>query len=247
MLFTIHIRKGQSAWYNKVTFSQSAATYAGTSCFDNTVEYYDWNKLWGKARCGYNHPHQEDSDRFVWRRLQDLHEPAPNCGGLTNCTGIQLATYSYDAGVTPFPDENWDLSKTFATVLQPDVPYILGMESYVDGSVVHTLHSGDWTLLETKTNYHSNLCENNFEQGTVLGLYFGGTCTAPQDVTVTYEALSGPVEPSTNGPTKSPMKAPTPSKAPTEIPVPSVSFSYCCGFAQFVRCLCMIQCLYHDV
>ena len=205
---------GQSEWYVKVTFGQSAATYSGGSCFANTVEYYDWNKLWGKARCGYSHGHQQDSDRFVWRRLQDFHTPA-NCGGLANCTGIQIATYSYDSGTTPYPNENWDLSKTFSTILQTDVAYILGMKSFDDGSVVHSLFSSDWTLLEFKTNYHSNLC-TNYEQGSVLGLYFGGTCTAPEDISVTYEAVTGPPAPSTAAPTDAP---PAPSTAaPTDAP-----------------------------
>ena len=36
---------GQQAWYVKVTFPESAATYSGGSCFADTVEYYDWNKV----------------------------------------------------------------------------------------------------------------------------------------------------------------------------------------------------------
>ncbi len=197
---------GQFSWQVKVTFSQSAATYSGGSCFANTVEYYDWNKLWGKGRCGYTHNHQLDSDRFVWRRLQNLHTSAPNCGGnVANCSGIQLGTYSYDNGVTPYPNENWALSKTFSTILQPDVAYILRMDSYSNGTVVHSIISSlDETLLESKTNVHSNLCVN-YEQGAVLGLYFGGTCAAPQDITVKYETVSGP----TNAPSVSPTRLPS--------------------------------------
>lgn len=202
----------------KATFSQSAASYRGGSCFSNTVEYYDWNKLWGKARCGYSHNHQQDSDRFVWRRLQDYHSPA-NCGGLANCTGIQIGTYSYDDGTTPYPNENWALSKTFTTILQPDVAFILGMESFADGTVLHSLYTEDWALLESKTNAHSNLC-TNYEQGSVLGLYFGGTCTAPDDITVTYEAMAEGPPDGTTGPSTSPTGSPSrlPTMAPTGSP-----------------------------
>ncbi len=212
-LHTIPTPAGQFSWSVKVTFDQSAASYNGGSCFANTVEYYDWNKLWGKARCGYAHSHQQDSDRFVWRRLQNFHNPA-NCGNIPNCSGIQLATYSYDAGRTPYPDENWDLSKTFNTILQPDVAYILGMESFSNGTVLHSLRSADGTSLDSKTNIHSNLC-SNYEQGSVLGLYFGGTCAAPQDITVKYVAVAGPTSGPSQGPTRSPASTGTPTAPPT--------------------------------
>jgi len=162
----------------------------------------------------------------VWRRLQNLHT-APNCGGLANCTGIQLGTYSYDAGTKPYPEENWRLSRVFSTILQPGIPYILGMESFANGDVVHSIYSSDWTLLETKTNQHSNLCPNYLE-GSVLGLYFGGSCTAPVDISVLYETAEVPPEPTTSSPSKSPTTAPTkapspptdqPSKSPTKTPV----------------------------
>jgi len=181
----------ESKWFTKVTFPDAAADYEGGSCFNNdSVEYYDWNKLIGKARC--NGSHQNDSDRFVWRRLQDIHS-APNCGDNTpDCRGIQLATYSYDGGTKPFPNENWELSRTFSTILEPEKPYIIGMESFSDGQVVHFLYTENWELLETQTNQHSNLCPSDYEVGSVLGLYFGGTCTAPQDITVTYEAVEEP-------------------------------------------------------
>lgn len=142
----------------------------------------------------------------MWRRLQNLHS-APNCGGVANCFGIQIGTYSYDFGVTPYPNENWALSKTFSTILQPDVTYVLGMESFANGEVLHSLYANDWTLLEAKTNVHSNLCAN-YEQGSVLGLYFGGTCVAPEDITVLYEAVEGPPGPTSN-PTSAPTTSPT--------------------------------------
>ena len=204
---------GQFTWSVKVTFDQAAVTYNGGTCFDaNTVDYYDWNKLWGKARCGGLH--QQDSDRFVWRRLQNYHTPA-NCGGMANCSGIQLATYSYDNGSVPYTNENWDLSKTFSTILQPSVAYILGMESFINGSVVHTLSSSNGTLLESKTNVHSNLCTTNYQQGTVLGLYFGGTCTAPQAISVKYETIATTTVNPTQGPTRSPANTVSSTALPT--------------------------------
>jgi hypothetical protein len=204
---------GQFTWSVKVTFDQAAVSYNGGSCFDaNTVDYYDWNKLWGKARCGGLH--QQDSDRFVWRRLQNYHTPA-NCGGMANCSGIQLATYSYDNGSVPYTNENWDLSKTFSTILQPSIAYILGMESFINGSVVHTLSSSNGALLESKTNKHSNLCTSNYQQGTVLGLYFGGTCTAPQAISVKYETIATTTVNPTQGLTRSPANTVSSTASPT--------------------------------
>jgi hypothetical protein len=60
------------SWNVTVSLSPSTATY---DC-SNTTDYmctdpawvYDYNKLWGKSRCGYAHGHHQDSDRFVWRR-----------------------------------------------------------------------------------------------------------------------------------------------------------------------------------
>jgi hypothetical protein len=36
---------GEQSWSVKVTFSDSAASYSGGSCFADTVEFYDWNKV----------------------------------------------------------------------------------------------------------------------------------------------------------------------------------------------------------
>ena len=101
------------------------------------------------------------------------------------------------------------------------------MESFPDGSVVHSLYSSNWTLLETKTNQHSNLCAN-YQEGSVNGLYFGGNCVAPVDIPVLYETAEVPPEPTTSSPSKSPSIAPSkpptpptnqPSKSPTKSPV----------------------------
>ena len=65
----------EKLWNVTVSLSPSMATY---NC-SNTTSYecsdptwmYDWNKLWGKARCGYMHDHHQASDRFVWRRYDN--------------------------------------------------------------------------------------------------------------------------------------------------------------------------------
>lgn len=36
---------GQPSWHVKVTFSESAVSYSGGSCFADTLQYYDWNKV----------------------------------------------------------------------------------------------------------------------------------------------------------------------------------------------------------
>lgn len=67
----------------QIRFEASAAVYA-CNC---TAEPYpgcmsSWNKLWGSSRCGFSHPHHEDSDRFVWRRRTP------------NASDIAIAAYS---------------------------------------------------------------------------------------------------------------------------------------------------------
>ena len=84
-------QNGDAHWNVSVTFSAAAAEYANGTCFEaNKNDYLDWNKLWGKARCGFATHHHADSDRFVWRRLQAFTD-TPNCGGRVDCRGIQIA------------------------------------------------------------------------------------------------------------------------------------------------------------
>lgn len=35
-------------------------------------------------------------------------------------------------------------------------------------------------------NFSSQLCLDDYYEGTVQGLYFGGTCAAPEEVVCTY-------------------------------------------------------------
>jgi hypothetical protein len=67
----------ETLWNVTVLLASTLATYdcSNTSsyvCLDPSW-IYDWNKLWGKGRCGYFHDHHEDSDRFVWRRYLNKH------------------------------------------------------------------------------------------------------------------------------------------------------------------------------
>lgn len=62
----------EKLWNVTISLSASTATYdcSNTStymCLDPSW-VYDYNKLWGKSRCGYADGHHQDSDRFVWRR-----------------------------------------------------------------------------------------------------------------------------------------------------------------------------------
>ena len=62
----------EKLWNVTVSLSASTATYDCTNTTDYYCEdpswVYDYNKLWGKSRCGYANGHHQDSDRFVWRR-----------------------------------------------------------------------------------------------------------------------------------------------------------------------------------
>ena len=119
---------------------------------------------------------------------------------LTHCTlrthaRTHCSTYSYDNGVKPYSGDNWRLLRHFSTILLPGVLYTLGMKSFPDGRVVHSLFASSGALLEEQTNQHEHLCAD-YQQGQVNGLYFGGTCTAPLDVSVTYTDATS----STNNP-----------------------------------------------
>ena len=52
-----------------VTFRPNASAYKCTGCPAEPAGCQsNWNKLWGKGRCGYFTLHHIDSDRFAWRR-----------------------------------------------------------------------------------------------------------------------------------------------------------------------------------
>lgn len=169
-----------------IQLSNSAATYDCTNTTDYSCEdasyMYDWNKLWGKARCGYTHDHHKDSDRFVFRKCSD-----PSCKAYVDGTKrIQLAAYSYDNGVAPYTGENPNLLKPFTTTILPEVKYVLQLIMDDSGQSIFNLKDENSQLLETQIVQHSQLCLDDYYQGTVQGLYFGGTCAAPEQVVCTY-------------------------------------------------------------
>lgn len=179
-------RNADTDWSVLVSLSKTAATYDCTntstySCED-PVYMYDWNKLWGKARCGYYHDHHDDSDRFVFRKCSDSSCAAYQEGKAL----IQIGAYSYDAGREPYLHS--DLLKEFKTLVEPDVFYKYQLVIDASGMSTYILKSADDVELERQVIQHTVLCEDNYFEGTVNGLYFGGTCSAPVEVIATYQS-----------------------------------------------------------
>ncbi len=60
-------QNGEKSFSVKAMLPMEAAIYDCTNTSNYSCEdpawFYDWNKLWGKARCGYLHDHHQDSDR----------------------------------------------------------------------------------------------------------------------------------------------------------------------------------------
>jgi hypothetical protein len=170
----------------KVSLFETAATYdckntTNYSCED-PVYMYDWNKLWGKARCGYSHDHHDDSDRFVFRKCSDN-----TCKAYVEGENrIQIAAYSYDYSVPPYTGENPELLKEFMTTILPNVYYIYELVMDETGLSTFILRDETGLELEKQTVQHKNLCVENYYEGTVNGLYFGGTCRAPIDILAVY-------------------------------------------------------------
>lgn len=102
---------------------------------------------------------------------------------------IQLAAYSYDNGVAPYTGENPDLLRVFKTLVVPEVEFRLRMVMAVDGQTMFSLIDPiTGTVMEQQIVQHKQTCPDNYFEGTVNGLYFGGTCVAPEDVWVTYSS-----------------------------------------------------------
>ena len=168
-----------------VSFSDSCGSYNCSGSCEDPVWYGDFNKLWGKARCGYTNSHHQDSDRFAWRRCT-----AETCSDYSEADGprIQPAAYSYDAGTAPYTGENPELLKIIEQLLHPNVDYRLDLEMDASGLSTFTVSSADGVEMESVSVQHSNTCSEDFNEGTLQGLYFGGTCTAPVDVTVQFSS-----------------------------------------------------------
>ena len=100
-------------------------------------------------------------------------------------TSRLLPIRSYDNGTKPYPD-NPTLLKRFATLLQPNVRYTLRMQFLANATNFLLLDgSPQPKLLEQQTVHHAHQCKQ-FNEGYRLGLYFGGGCPAPSEVTVCY-------------------------------------------------------------
>ena len=56
-------RNSELSWSVTVSLASELATYDCTTSCDDTAWYADWNKLWGKTRCGYATGVHEESDR----------------------------------------------------------------------------------------------------------------------------------------------------------------------------------------
>jgi hypothetical protein len=95
-----------------------------------------------------------------------------------------VSVVSYDYGREPFATPG--LLKEFTTLLSPEVPYILELSMDATGLSTFSLLDSSGQLLEVQTVQHDNLCPDNYNEGFLQGLYFGGTCRAPVDVTVQY-------------------------------------------------------------
>lgn len=187
-IFDYSGENGEKSVQVMVSFSESCGLYNCSANCEDTAWYADFNKLWGKARCGYAHDHHKDSDRFAWRRCTS--HTCPDYNDDTDGSAIQIAAYSYDAGIAPYTGENPDLLKVFNTILVPNTNYLLGLDMDASGLSVFSLRTSDGIALEQQSVQHSEVCVDNYYKGVVQGLYFGGTCRAPIDVTVQYTSSS---------------------------------------------------------
>lgn len=181
-------QNSETDWSVTVSMSDSCALYNSSSTCDDPAWYGDWNKLWGKTRCGYAHDNHKDSDRFVWRRCSD-----PTCALFVDDgkPRIALAAYSYDAGVAPYTTEGnaLGLLQPFTFTLLPNTQYILNMQMDESGKTIFSILDAETNVvIDSVSVQHLTTCPNDFFKGTVNGLYFGGDCTAPVEVVVTYSS-----------------------------------------------------------
>jgi hypothetical protein len=99
---------------------------------------------------------------------------------------MELAAYSYDGGVPPYTGENPNLLKPFITTIEPEVNYKLELLLDETGLSTFILKTEGNVEIERQYVQHSVTCVDNYFEGTVDGLYFGGTCTAPTNIVVNY-------------------------------------------------------------
>jgi hypothetical protein len=113
----------------------------------------------------------------------------PSCDAYVEGTKrVQLAAYSYDNGTTPMENPS-AFMKEFATTIETETDYMLIMSMDDKGLTTFTLADADGTPLESQFVQHTVTCPDNYFEGTVQGLYFGGTCRAPEDVAVVFSSV----------------------------------------------------------
>jgi hypothetical protein len=179
---------GEKTMKNVITLSHSCTAYDNSQAGCSSSWQLDWNKLWGKTRCGYAESNHQNSDRFVWRRCSDA-----SCDAYDGTAKIQLAAYSYDDGTKPYPD-NPDLLKVFHTLVSAEVPYEYALRMDDSGASTFQLADQTGALLETIVVNHKTRCVDNYYQGSLQGFYFGGQCTAPEQVSVIYSGKGAMVQ-----------------------------------------------------
>jgi hypothetical protein len=109
----------------------------------------------------------------------------PDCPYINN---VQIAAYAYDMGHLPY--QNSSLLTIFNTLLDVTAEYTFSIQFGPTWSIynLHTAKSQGMKLLESNTIEHT-YCEE-YGKGYNLGLYFGGECPAPCDITCCYDDYS---------------------------------------------------------
>jgi len=148
-----------------------------------------WNQLFGSCRCGYLNSVHSDSDRFVWRRANSCVEfdsTGHVIGERKNCKEanlIEIAAAAYDNGLKPFEHQG-TLLKEFSTKVRIETWYRIEIRT-TEMKTTYKLFNDKNKLIETQEINHRS-CDN-YQIGLIQGLYFGGQCPAPQEVSVCYE------------------------------------------------------------
>jgi hypothetical protein len=87
---------------------------------------------------------------------------------------------------TMYVTDDPSLLQPFATLIDPGVTYTLAISMDNSGLSTYILMNESGQQLETQTVQHANACVDNYYEGVVQGLYFGGNCRAPEEVGVQY-------------------------------------------------------------
>ena len=174
-----------------VTFSPSTGEYL----FSTNDAQYQANKLFGAVRCGDLASQFQSSDRFAWRRnvrcfepinytnntLRDPPVPIPGC---KDAHKVQLITYSYVDGNSPVSQKYPNQIRPFDTLVTPGVPIGIALQYSATSTEYLIFDPQSGALLESASVPH--LSCRDFQKGSNLVLYFGGTVPAPADMTVEY-------------------------------------------------------------